>query len=352
MDDSMHTFEGHSAGVYAVAWSPVQNDLVATGGGDDIAFLWRVGEDAFAENQGAVHELSGHTDTVSGLAFSADGSMLASAGMDGTVRLWNPVDGTSIQALEGPGDAIEWVAWHPKGNVVLAGSADFTVWMWLAQTGTCMQVFSGHAGPVTCGKFTPDGKLIITGGGEGDASLRIWEPRTGECKMVVQGGKFHAEGLTSLAVNPDSTIVLTGSEDGTAKVISIEGGRVVASLEGHDEGFSVEAVAFLPGLPLALTAGLDGKLVIWDLGTFTPRATCQHPEGITRIVCHPWAPFVVTGCIDGSVRCWDARTGACTQTWHGHREAVQDLALSSDGKMILSGSEDGSARVFLNDGPM
>ena len=345
-DDSIHAFGAHTEGVYAVAWSPTVADLVATGGGDDRAFLWRVGEAAFMENQGDVKELRGHTDTVTALAFSADGSMIASGGMDGIVRIWNPTTGALLHALEGPAESIEWVKWHPRGNVVLAGSADFTVWMWAAATGDFMQVFTGHSGPVTCGNFSFDGKLVVTGGGENDASLRVWDPRSGECKVVVSGSQFHGEGLTSLALHPDSNVAITGSEDGTAKVIALENGRIMNALIGHEENTSVEAVAFIPGLPLAATAGLDGKLIIFDLTTATARAVCEHPAGVTRIAVHPTQPLVFTACVDGVVRCWDVRTGECGHTWKGHTEAVQDICVSGDGSMVLSGGEDGVARVF------
>lgn len=123
-----------------MAWSPTQPDLVATGGADDRGYLWRVGQEAFEETGGAVVELGGHTDTVGSLAFSADGASLASGGLDGRVKVWEPSTGRCVQTLEGAGDAVEWLAWHPKGAVVLAGSADFTAWMWLAATGACMQV--------------------------------------------------------------------------------------------------------------------------------------------------------------------------------------------------------------------
>ena len=345
-DDSIHAFGAHTAEVYSVAWSPVTKDLVATGGADDRAFLWRVGEEAFMENEGEVKELKGHTDTVSVLVFSADGSMLASGGMDGMVRIWNPTDGSLIQALEGPSEAIEWVKWHPRGNVVLAGSADFTVWMWLAATGVCMQVFTGHSGPVTCGGFTSDGKLVVTGGGEGDASLRVWDPRTGECKTVIQGQHFHAAGLTSLAIHPENYIAVTVCEDGTGKVVALENGRVVNALVGHDEDTSIESVVMVSGLPLAATGGMDGKVIVWDLATGIARATCQHLEGVSRVIAHPTQPLIFSCCMDGVVRCWDARTGACTHTFRGHTEPVQDLAVSSDGTMILSGGEDGIGRVF------
>lgn len=58
-----------------------------------------------------------------------------------------------------------------------------------------VQVFTGHSGPVRCGRFTPDGKLVVTGGGEDDASLRVWDPKTGTCVRTMQGQMFHPTGV-------------------------------------------------------------------------------------------------------------------------------------------------------------
>lgn len=69
-------------------------------------------------------------------------------------------------------------------------------------------------------------------------------------------------------------------------------------------------------------------------------------QGVTRLALHPAQPLAFTGCMDGCVRAWDLRTGACLHTFRGHTDAVQDLAVSPDGRHVLSGSEDGSARVF------
>lgn len=138
-DDSIHCFEAHKDSIYAVAWSPVSPNIVATGGGDDRAFLWRASVGEFTEDSLQTYELAGHSDSVSSIGFNGDGTLLATGGMDGKVMIWEVSSGKRISTLEGPGEAIEWLQWHPKGNVVLAGSSDFTTWMWNAANGQCMQ---------------------------------------------------------------------------------------------------------------------------------------------------------------------------------------------------------------------
>ena len=109
-----------------------------------------------------IFSLTGHTDTVMDVAFSASGVYLATAGMDGLVKIWNTADGSLVLTLSGPSEDITWVQWHTKGDVVLAGSSDMSIWMWSVPTGNCMTVFSGHSGSVSCGCFTQDGKYVVT----------------------------------------------------------------------------------------------------------------------------------------------------------------------------------------------
>ena len=206
------------------------------------------------------------------------------------------------------------------------------------------QVFAGHSGSVRCGAFSPDGRAVVTGGGEGDASLRAWDPKTGECTTTVSGHDYHTAGLTSLALAPSSPVAVTGSEDGTARVANYETGRRLGALAAHED--SVEGVAFVNGASLIATGGVDGQLVLWDAATLAQRIACAHPDGVTSLATHPTQPLVLTSCLDGVVRVWDARTGECVRSLTGHGAAVQCVAVSPDGALALSGGDDGAAKVF------
>jgi hypothetical protein len=116
----------HPEAVFAVALSPFTEGMVATGGGDDTVRLWSVadghgGGGARAGRWGAgLRELANATfaDSVAALAFSHDGTYLAAAGMDGTVRVWLPDSGQLIALLEGSGGGFIWLEWHPRGVCV------------------------------------------------------------------------------------------------------------------------------------------------------------------------------------------------------------------------------------------
>ncbi|KAL9373675.1 hypothetical protein Peur_033295 [Populus x canadensis] len=83
INDSVHTFTGHTGELYAVACNPIDATLVATGGAEDKGFLWKIGDGDWKV------ELNGYEDSVSCLAFSADGQLLASGGVGVTVRIWD-----------------------------------------------------------------------------------------------------------------------------------------------------------------------------------------------------------------------------------------------------------------------
>ena len=148
-DNSIQHFSGHEGPVYSVSAHPT-TPLAVSGGGDDSGYIWDVTDGEI------VVKLTGHTDSVSAVAFSSDGEMVSTGGMDGKVRVWRRVGKENYKTweflteLQGPDevivraptvlcsasaetncrDPVQWLRWHPKGPVLLAGSNDSTVWLW------------------------------------------------------------------------------------------------------------------------------------------------------------------------------------------------------------------------------
>ncbi|KMT10369.1 hypothetical protein BVRB_5g115000 [Beta vulgaris subsp. vulgaris] len=334
-DDAIHVFTHHKKSLYAVACSPKDAALVASGGGDNLACLWRIG----CEKR--IDELVGHEESISSLAFSTDGQLLASGGLDGCVKIWN-ISGNLKCTLEGhdKDTEFEWVRWHSSAHLVLAGCTDATVWLWNADRDACLNVLCGHSQSVTCGDFTPDGKSICTG--SLDATLRIWNPRSGQ--STVAKGYMHASALSCLAYTSDSTLALTGAENGFVSVVNIAKGKVTSSVSSHSS--SVQCIGISSSMPWVATGGADEKLVIWDLQHSACRSVYEYQDDVS---CLKWlgeSRYVASACGDGQIIIWDTRSEDHVRTFKGHSERIHELAVSADNNFLVSASEDGTARVF------
>jgi WD40 repeat protein len=329
--------------------------MFATGGGDDLVRVFKLGSTGTSVEAKELFTLKGHEDSIVGVKFSNDGKLLASAGYDACVKIWNSYSGELIQTLSGPADSIDWISWHKKGNVILAGAADATAWMWLASTGACMQVFAGHEDAVSCGDFSGDGKKVVTGSVDGSA--RVWNPKTGECQHVFKAGShgWHNEGIVSLATHHgDKPLMICGGLDGTARLAQIQLNKPLAtfsheSTEHAGELYGVEAVGFSHINDWAASGAMDGSFKIWDVPGLRCRQTIKHPAGVIKLHWHESAPLVLTACADAVVRLWDARSGVIAREYVGHRDVLLDLAtvFEKDGSgYILTGCDDKSAKIF------
>ncbi|KAI9461632.1 ribosome biogenesis protein Sqt1 [Lactarius psammicola] len=359
-DNSIRHFAGHEGPVYAVAAHPTA-PVVASGGGDDFGYIWDVTDGE------TIVKLTGHADSVTATAFSSDGEMVSTGGMDGRVRVWRRVGKDDYRTweflteLQGP-DEVMWLRWHPKGPVLLAGSNDSTVWLWQLPSGSIMQVFAGHTGPVQCGDFTPDGKRIVTACG--DNTLIYWDPRspTPLFKLTGQDARFDLGGITSLAVNPASTVTVVGGANGGVRVVSLSKGEVISALGGHTEEQSVEAIVFVnivgaadgssaptgsAGAGTVVTGATDGRVCIWDLNTNRLRTTLEHKDAVTSLLVHPTKPhLVISSSADHTLRTWDARAGTLVREHKGHQELINGAALGRNGDIVVSAGDDGACLVF------
>jgi len=159
------------------------------------------------------------------------------------------------------------------------------------------------------------------------------------------GHPYHDGPVTCLDFHPSTPgLIMTGSEDNTARLVSGVNGKVLGTLASHTE--TVECVGMSGDFPFAASGSLDNKLVVWDLNTLQPRCTLQHPKAVSQMRWIPSTACVYSSCIDGAVRLWDTRAASCQSVMWGHSKGVLDFAISPDMKTVVSASDDHTARVF------
>lgn len=341
-DDAELCYEKHTASVFSVSIDPVNDSMAVSGGEDDKAYVWRI------QDGETLVECLGHKDSVTCTAFSHDSKLVATGDMSGLIIVWDVATKKQIWNFETTD--LEWLEWHTEAHVLLAGTTDGSVWMWKIPSGDC-KTFQSHGCRSTCGVFMKDGKRATVG--YEDGTLKLWDLRQGMHTFHLSDGTAHQGSITCLDANRDNVLVATGSEDSTVKIVNTNSGKVLSTLAAgfqtdgdSDSPPSIEAVGFSPQQPMLATASLSGVLGVWDLSSYRLRQQCKHPGGIVRLKWDSTTPLIYTGCLDGVVRLWDSRSGNCEREWYGHSGEILDLAVARDGSFLVTGSGDGTARVF------
>ena len=236
----LRTFSGHTANVWAVAFSP-DGKLALSGSDNRTLRLWDVAT-------GRELWLSGnHTYSVQSVAFSPNGTLALSGSQDKTLKLWDVATGRDIRTFRGHTSAVWGVAFSPAGNVALSGSRDKTLKLWDVATGRELRTFSGHTEGVLSVAFSPEGKLALSG--SEDKTLKLWDVATGRELRTFSG---HTGPVSSVAFSADGNLALSGSGglpyvvggDKTLKLWDVATGRELRTLRGHSK--DVGNVEFSP----------------------------------------------------------------------------------------------------------
>lgn len=334
-NDSAAHFDKHTDSIFCIAQHPVHSNIVATGGGDDVGYIFDSNsQQAPAPSNGQPQEreglkdlfkLEGHTDSINAISFSEPkGQFVTTAGLDGKVRVWQGVpDGTKWKFLAEAQEVeeINWLVANPSPNhpnVIALGASDGSVWVYQISTekGNELQVLQAyylHTETCTAGTWSPDGNLLATI--SEDSSLYVWDvfgeasaqglmSSTNSQAVVGLTGvdeRFRVEGgLFSVAIAPSGTFVAVGGPEGQVRIIGLPRlAATPASTSSAGQGASAKAGGSkqAPAKGAAGTAGQTGQILA------SLQAGTDNVE--TLSFSSPPLTLMAAGNVDGGITLFD-----------------------------------------------
>lgn len=299
----------------------------------------------------------GHDTIVLNLAYAPDGKSVASAGDDGAVKIWDVNDRHKIGVYSGNSGPVRSIAYSPDGKLLVAGSADKVARLWDTAdlhgdtvTSKPVATLAGHAATVTSVSFSPDGKTIATG--SDDKTIKLWD-LTGNNIATLTG---HKDAVTALAFSPDGKTLATGSNDGSIKLWDVSDpakAKEKPAPNGNGHSGAIWSLAFSHDGKRLASGSLDKTTRLWD--TTTNPVSLKYlmddsTQGIRQVAFSPDDSFLATACDDKSIYLWSVELGIELENGQGllkgNTSEVYSVAISPDGKTLVSGSKDGQIRFF------
>jgi WD40 repeat protein len=342
---------------YALAFSD-DGTLLASGAWDRRLHVWDAATGAHLQQR------LGHLDRITQVGFLADGRVL-SASLDGTVRAWNLESAAGLRRVRRSNWVLD-LAFDPGGRELVSACREGTAQRLDLTTGRSREVTAERTPASWSVAWSPDGRSIAFGTGSYESSRVVAtpandapEPRpwpifvvdsaAGTLRWKLHG---HTGSVDDLDFDPSSRTLASSSVDGTVRLWSLDTGRGLRVLGEHAPA-RVRSVQFSPDGARLVTASDDRTVRVWnaesggcelvfDAHRTLARCARCSPDG--RRIASCGAEFDHT--VHTEVFVWDARTGRIERDFRGHELGVLSLAWSPDGSRLATGSEEGDVRVW------
>lgn len=363
----------HPGVVQAVALSDDGATAFTSGSENDVR-QWNVADASLTRN------ITGHGNQVTSLLFA--GPYVISSSSDGTVRWWNPADGAAVRSVN-HGAAVTSIAMSHDATRLLSGGADQNGKLWNAADGQLIATLAGSPAAVTDVAIAANGERLACRSSDG---IRIWDAagrpveRIETTELAAHGLHFgadsrslvltatdgairvtplavsallagHQGAVSSVAFSTDGKHLLSGGADMTVRVWSTEDGSAVRTLSGAGQPITAVDVAGA----IATASAADGQVYLWNFAEsiaapggppLPPVRTLAYPAAVRGVALSGDGLHLATCGDDLIVRLWDTATGVELERFSGHTAAAVSVDFARDGKSLVSGGADNTARAW------
>ena len=294
--------------------------------------------------------LFGHRSRVGFVAFSPDGNTLISLAQEPEVYVWDALGGTLLHVLEGHRSTLMHAAFSPDSRLLVTASKDKSARLWQLADGRNLSTLEGHEGTLRFVDFSPDGKRIVTA--SEDRMVRLWDSETGQLLKIWDK---HSKEVGFARFSLDGANILSAAADGSVHLWQSDTGTLLKQFSGHS--LPLAAVTVSPDFTRMVIALQDDVQVLMRILNLAADEvmllSSGHGKPLTSLAFSPDGKYFLAAAADGSVRLYQADNGNEYALLGMHEDAVTQAVFSPDGKQVASASADRSVRLWtVADNPL